>query len=166
MNLISKISLVTLLICNFIGAQQPEKFQISIFKIVNDGKSSIEHREIFIDTLGIVKNNQNNTVFKINFDSIEKSIQSFLEDRSIEKFKVNSYERPSLFIGEFPGESINISITKASDLRNEKEIKNKTYYFYYKLFPYKKDVIGVKYDFEKYFDNSESKRLIDFLYQL
>ena len=51
------------------------------------------------------------------------------------------------------------------DLANERNTEFKTYYQYNKSFPYEEDD-SLVYDFEKYFNNPESKKLIDLLHQL
>ena len=86
-------------------------------------------------------------------------------DDSIKEYKVNTYKKRNIFIDINPGETLNVSISKVSDLANERNTEFKSYYQYNKSFPYEEDD-SLVYDFEKYFNNPESKKLIDLLHQL
>lgn len=161
-----KLILFLLFFSTCAHAQENEKYQISVMKFTKTVNGvNLPIKEIIVDTLGIVRNNQNEDVFKINLDSLSKSIQAFLSDDLIKEYKSDTYQKRNVFVDINPGETLNISISKASDLVKEKEIKNKTYYHYNKSFPYKENEFIV-YEFEKYFNDIESKKLIKLLYQL
>lgn len=162
-----KLILILFFFSSDVFAQKTEKYQISIMKFTKrQNGADLPIKEIFVDTLGVVRNNQNENIITIQPDSLIKSIEAFLLDNDlIKEYKANTYQKRNVFVDVNPGETLNISISKVSDLVKEKEIKNKTYYHYNKSFLYNENSILV-YDFEKYFNNSESKKLIEILHRL
>lgn len=76
-------------------------------------------KEVFIDSLGNIKNDMNNDVDKIDIDKINELISNFKANEKFEKFEAGKYRHRRLLISEFPGVNINIYVTKISDLRNK-----------------------------------------------
>ena len=157
---------ILLFLSSCVNAQSTEKYQISIMKFTKTLEGvNLPVKEVLVDSMGYVTNNQNKDIIKINWDSLKQSIQAFLLDDSIKEYKVNTYKKRNIFIDINPGETLNVSISKVSDLANERNTEFKSYYQYNKSFPYEEDN-SLVYDFEKYFNNPESKKLIDLLHQL
>ena len=157
---------ILLFLSSCVNAQSTEKYQISIMKFTKTLEGvNLPVKEVLVDSMGYVRNNQNKDIIKINLDRLKQSIQAFLLDDSIKEYKVNTYKKRNIFIDINPGETLNVSISKVSDLANERNTEFKSYYQYNKSFPYEEDD-SLVYDFEKYFNNPESKKLIDLLHQL
>ncbi len=147
-------------------SQKIEKYQIYIIKKEKLQNGEIVQKEIFIDSLGNIKNNINKEVVKIDSDKINNLITNFLTDDKIEKFEAGKYLHRKLINSTLPGENINIYISNLSDLKNE-NYKNKTYYYYYAFYSNdENDLINEnkKYDFELYFDIPELENTLNFLH--
>jgi hypothetical protein len=150
---------------NFCFAQQNEKFQVYIVKITKLENGSKEQKDILIDTLGVVKNNINSETLKVNFEKFNESINAFLSSENFERHEADTYNRRILLTSELPGVNINIIITKLSDL-NKITITNKTYYSYYKFYPFEENnqKREIEYDIEKFLNLPEFSNLKELLH--
>lgn len=144
-------------------SQKNEQYQIYIIKKEKLENGQIIHKEVFIDSLGFIKNNINKDIDKIDIDKINKLTNNFLTDKKIEKFEAGKYLHKKLIRSNLPGENINIYISKVSDLRNETD-KNKTYYYYYAFYSNGENNKIVKYDFELYFNIPELEKILNLLH--
>lgn len=153
--------IILFLINSHCWSQNNEKHQIYIIKKEKLQSGEIIQKEIFIDSLGNIKNNINKDILKIDVNKINKLIINFLTDEKIEKFEAGKYLHRKLMSSNLPGENINIYVSKLSDLKNEND-KNKTYYYYYTFYTNDKKID--KFDFEGYFDIPELEKSLRLLH--
>lgn len=154
--------LILLFIFGISSAQQNEKYQIYIVKITKFKNGTEEQKDIFIDSLGLVKNNLNSATFSINSEKITKAADDLLSNEKFEKFEAGTYKNRSLYKSNLVGENINIYITKLSDLKKE-TTTNKSFYFYYKFYPYEENK-DITYDFDKFLTLPEFEKLLKLLH--
>lgn len=154
--------LILFFIFGISNAQQNEKFQIYIVKITKFKNGTEEQKDIFIDSLGLVKNNMNSATFSINSEKITTVADALLSNEKFERFEADTYKNRSLYKSNLVGENINIYITKLSDLKKE-TITNKSFYFYYKFYPYEENKV-ITYDFDKYFNLPDFVKLLKLLH--
>ena len=90
---------ILLFLSSCVNAQSTEKYQISIMKFTKTLEGvNLPVKEVLVDSMGYVTNNQNKDIIKINLDSLKQSIQAFLLDDSIKEYKVNTYKKRNIFI--------------------------------------------------------------------
>ena len=157
--------LILLLSFNLCIAQQKEKYQVYIIKIKKLENGITEQKDIFIDTLAVVKNSMNKNTFEIDSEKFNESINEFLSNVKFEKHEADNYKNRELLISNLPGENINIYITKLSDLKKVTKTNNKTYYSYYKFYPISEDNEKgkIEYEIEKFLNQTEFKKLIELI---
>lgn len=148
---------------NTTWSQSIEKYQFYIIKKEKLENGETKQIDIFIDSLGIVKSNLNIEINKIDCYKLNQCISLFMFDENIEKFETGKYEHRQLLSSNLPGENINIYLSKVSDLKNQTE-KNKTYYYYYKFYPFDEEIKNESFDFELYFNIPELKNLFKLLH--
>lgn len=154
--------IILLSIFGISNAQQSEKYQIYIVKISKLKDGTEEQKDIFIDSLGLVKNNINSTTFSINPKKITEVANNLLSNEKFEKFEADTYNNRALYKSTLVGENINIYITKLSDLKKE-TVRNKSFYFYYKFYPYEENK-DITYDFDKFLNLPELEKLLKLLH--
>ena len=157
--------LILLLSFNLCIAQQKEKYQVYIIKIKKLENGITEQKDIFIDTLAVVKNSMNKTTFEIDSEKFNESINEFLSNVKFEKHEADNYKNRELLISNLTGDNINIYITKLSDLKKVTKTNNKTYYSYYKFYPISEDNEKgkIEYEIEKFLNITEFKKLIELI---
>ena len=157
--------LILLLSFNLCIAQQKEKYQVYIIKIKKLENGITEQKDIFIDTLAVVKNSMNKNTFEIDSEKFNESINEFLSNVKFEKHEADNYKNRELLISNLPGVNINIYITKLSDLKKVTKTNNKTYYSYYKFYPISEDNEKgkIEYEIEKFLNQTEFKKLIELI---
>ena len=68
---------ILLFLSSCVNAQSTEKYQISIMKFTKTLEGvNLPVKEVLVDSMGYVRNNQNKDIIKINLDSLKQDIQS------------------------------------------------------------------------------------------
>jgi hypothetical protein len=157
--------LIIFLAFNFCFGQQNEKFEVYIIKGTKLENGIEVRKDIFIDTLGVVKNNINSETFKIDAAKFNESINTFLSNENFERHEADTYNNRMIFTSSLPGVNINISITKLSDLKKITKT-DKAYYSYYKFYPNEENnnKREIEYDIERFLNLPEFIRLKELLH--